>query len=123
MLIAIAMLVSIVSGPAQGLISQSDNTGEVILGDVNLLLPAPDLTLSDPSSQMIEANRGITLYNQSFASPLPPTPVTDPSSGFQPPVSSLTIQTVPEPSPFALLTIGSLIGVVIFRRSRIYARL
>jgi hypothetical protein len=72
--------------------------------------------------EMIETSREDTLIDQPVQPLLPPTPITDVSSGFQPQISPLVIQAVPEPSPSVLLAVGLLIGAAIFRRSRIHAQ-
>jgi hypothetical protein len=123
-LIVIAMLASIVSMRAQGLISEGVNTtGDVISGEINFAT-AITYESSDTSSQQIEAYRGITLLGQPVQPPLPPTPISDPPSDFQPPVSSFTIQSVPEPSTIALgsLTIGLIFLVRLSRRQQILKR-
>lgn len=66
--------------------------------------------ISESSLQMIEASRTEALLDQPMQPIFPSTPMTGPSSDFQPQLSSLTIQSVPEPSFFAL---GSLcVGLI-----------
>jgi len=70
---------------------------------------------------LIEANRTASQNNGEITFPLlPPTPLTDTSSGISPSfqTSSFTIQAVPEPSSFALLAIGLLTGTAQFIRRK-----
>jgi hypothetical protein len=77
--------------------------------------PLPPAPLTDSSGvEMIEAFRPTTSISQ-FPSPLPPTP------DLQIQFNQAGIQPAPEPSTFALLAVGLLIGTVVFRRSRINA--
>jgi hypothetical protein len=75
---------------------------------------------------LIEANRTASQNSGEITFPiLPPTPLTDQSSGITPSfqTSSFIIQAVPEPSSFALLTIGLLTGTAQFiRRKKTAAR-
>lgn len=121
MLLAIAMLASVASIQAQGLIVQDVNFGyapassdEVNFdtGGVSFLngesyggLPQP------PSFQGIQIiGSGVPSH---FSTPLP-----DTSSDFQPSEVTLSIQPAPEPSSLALLIAGLAIGAFILYRSR-----
>ena len=95
-----------------------------ILDTSNWLPPSQRAPSTSDDLSLIEGSRQrTTLINSPLTPVPPPTPLTDSSSGIAPvfQTSSLTIQAVPEPSSFALLAVGLLIGAAIFRRSRLQA--
>jgi hypothetical protein len=74
----------------------------------------PPRTLSDSSGvEMIEVSRTRTLNDETVQPIFPPMPVS------QVQLNQAGIQPAPEPSTFALLVVGLLIGAAIVRRSRI----
>jgi hypothetical protein len=127
--IALLTLVSTASLWAQGQVVEGSEvlTAAQINGDVVVQelpatslsssnwLPPRDSSTSDNLS-LIEASRVVN-QNTLTLPPLPPTPL---QSDFQPQISSLTIQAVPEPNSVVLSAVGLLTSAAIFRRSKVF---
>jgi hypothetical protein len=118
-LVAIAMLVSAASIQAQGLIVQNTDSSAFVNLGTGALFSVGDFDFNTagmvysgmpqtPSSQGIQIHED-TGSDVPPPTLLPPAPVSDPSSDFQP--SVLSIQPAPEPSTLALG--GLALGLII----------